>query len=292
MNLEVRKYKNKDEIIINCFDTWTNSLQNLIKDNYDTIEKYRRKEKEIFELKEQYKRENKVYNIFDLRNEYYDTICDLKEKFQSDIIEYAANPELEALDFEEYGIKAPHGYLFYGPPGCGKTYTDKEKDRIYKYGLKTSSKDNLLDRIQNLLNDGYIDEKESEFLKEHHLLIKQDNMRENQLWVTLGNVNISYSVDSGLFNFYDNYGGEIQYFCIENSALGDKLNNLSKPYLIVLKLYPTQIVEYGLSILLDNIFNRINFENSEQVEYEFYTDEKNVLIEDMIEIDINSKIII
>lgn len=47
---------------------------------------------------------------------------DLKEKFKSDIIEYANNPELEALDFEEYGIKAPHGYLFYGPPGCGKTY--------------------------------------------------------------------------------------------------------------------------------------------------------------------------
>lgn len=270
MDLEVRKYKNKDEIIINCFDTWTNSLQNLIKDNYDTIEKYRRKEKEIFELKEQCKRENKVYNIFDLRNEYYDTICDLKEKFHNILLK------------ENKLLICFHA----------SRYTDKEKDRIYKYGLKTSSKDNLLDRIQNLLNDGYIDEKESEFLKEHHLLIKQDNMRENQLWVTLGNVNISYSVDSGLFNFYDNYGGEIQYFCIENSALGDKLNNLSKPYLIVLKLYPTQIVEYGLSILIDNIFNRINFENSEQVEYEFYTDEKNVLIEDMIEIDINSKIII
>ena len=38
MDLEVRKYKNKDEIIINCFDTWTNSLQNLIRENYDTIE--------------------------------------------------------------------------------------------------------------------------------------------------------------------------------------------------------------------------------------------------------------
>ena len=47
---------------------------------------------------------------------------DLKEKFKSDIIDYAQNPELEKLDFEEYGIRAPRGYLFYGPPGCGKTY--------------------------------------------------------------------------------------------------------------------------------------------------------------------------
>ena len=46
MDLEIRKYKNKDEIIINCFDTWTSSMQKLIKENYDIIQKYRRKEKD------------------------------------------------------------------------------------------------------------------------------------------------------------------------------------------------------------------------------------------------------
>ena len=206
MDLEVRKYKNKDEIIINCFDTWTNSLQNLIKENYDTIEKYRRKEKEIFELKEQCKRENKVYNIFDLRNEYYDTICDLKEKFHNILLK------------ENKPLICFHA----------SRYTDKEKDRIYKYGLKTSSKDNLLDRIQNLLNDGYIDEKESEFLKEHHLLIKQDNMRENQLWVTLGNVNISHSVDS--------YDGILRGYFFTSSSNCFSFNliiSISTPYKFV-----------------------------------------------------------
>lgn len=83
MDLEVRKYKNKDEIIINCFDTWTNSLKKLIKDNYEIIEEYRKKEKEIYELKEQYKRENRIYEIFDLKNEYYDAFCDLKKKFHN-----------------------------------------------------------------------------------------------------------------------------------------------------------------------------------------------------------------
>ena len=270
MDLEVRKYKNKDEIIINCFDTWTNSLQNLIRENYDTIEKYRNREKQLYELREQYKRENRIYEIFDLRNEYYNTFCELKEKF------------LNFLLTENKPLICFHA----------SRYTDKEKDRICKYGLKTSSKGNLLNRIENLLKDGYIDENEARFLKEHNLLIKQDNMRENQLWVTLGNVNISYTIDSGLFNFYNNYGGEIQYFCIENSQLGDKLNKLSKPYLIVLKLNPTQIVEYGLAILVDNIFNRITFEDSQQVEYEFYTTKQNVLVEGIIEIDTNSQIII
>lgn len=269
MDLEVRKYKNKDEIIINRFDTWTSSMQKLIKENYDIIEKYRRKENEIFELKERYKRENRNYDIFDFKNEYYDTICKLKKDF------------LNILLTENKPLICFHA----------SRYTDKEKDGILKFGLKTSSKNNLFDRIQNLLNDGYIDEEESEFLKEHHLIIKQDNMRENQLWVTLGNVNISYNTDSGLFNFYDNYGGEIQYFCIEKSLLGNKLKSLSKPYLAILKLHPMQIVKNKLSDLIDNIFNRIKYNNSEDVDYEFFTTEEIVLIEDIIQIDENSKII-
>lgn len=268
MDLEVRKYKNKDEIIINRFDTWTSFMQKLIRENYDTIEKYRRKENENFKLKERYKRENRTYDIFDLKNEYYNTLCELKEDF------------FNILLIENKPLICFHA----------SRYTDKEKDRILKFGLKTSSKDNLFDRIQNLLNDGYIDEEESEFLKKHHLLIKQDNMRENQLWVTLGNVNISYSVDCGLYNFYDNYGGEIQYFCIENSLLGNKLKSSSKPYLVILKLHPTQIVEYGLSILVDNIFNRIKLNNSEDVDYEFFTTEEIVPIVDIIQIDEDSKI--
>jgi hypothetical protein len=270
MDLEVRKYKNKAEIIINCFDTWTSSMQKLIRENYDTIEKYRRKENEIFKLKERYKRENRTYDIFDLKNEYYNTLCELKEDF------------FNILLTENKPLICFHA----------SRYTDKEKDRILKFGLKTSSKDNLFDRIKNLLYDGYIDEDEMSFLKEHHLLAKENNQRENQIWVTLGNVNISYSDDSGLMNLYDNYGGEIQYFCIEKFQIGSKLNKLSKPYLAVVKLRPSQVMEYELRNLIDNLFNNVCFENSEKVESEFFTKEENVIVEDIIEIDENSKIII
>lgn len=268
MDLEIRKYKNKNEIIINCFDTWTNSMQKLINENYDTIRKYRKREKEIFELKKQYKRENKFCDPFNLNNEYYNNLDKLKKIF------------LDILLTENKPLICFHA----------SRYTDKEKNRILKFGLTTSSKDNLFNRIQNLLNDGYIDKNEFEFLKKHNLLIKPDNMRENQIWVTLGNVNISYSLDSDLFSIYNNYGGEIQYSCIEKSLLGNKLNSLSKPFLVILKLYPTQIVKYGLSGLVDNIFSNVEFNNSEDVDYEFFTTEGIVPIEDIIQIDGDSKI--
>ena len=42
----------------------------------------------------------------------------LKEDIQSEVIEPLLNPEAG----KEYGIEAPNAVLFFGPPGCGKTY--------------------------------------------------------------------------------------------------------------------------------------------------------------------------
>ena len=50
---------------------------------------------------------------------------DLKLRLYENIIQYANNPELVQQDYEEYGIRAARGFLFYGPPGCGKTYITK-----------------------------------------------------------------------------------------------------------------------------------------------------------------------
>ena len=42
----------------------------------------------------------------------------LKEQLQSDVIDLLKNPE----QAEALGLHVPNGLLFYGPPGCGKTY--------------------------------------------------------------------------------------------------------------------------------------------------------------------------
>ena len=46
---------------------------------------------------------------------------ELKEILTDKIIIPMKNPELAKLDEIEFGKKNPRGFLFYGPPGCGKT---------------------------------------------------------------------------------------------------------------------------------------------------------------------------
>ena len=42
----------------------------------------------------------------------------LKDQLQNDVINLLKNPEKA----ESLGLHVPNGLLFYGPPGCGKTF--------------------------------------------------------------------------------------------------------------------------------------------------------------------------
>ena len=47
---------------------------------------------------------------------------ELKATIERDII----RPLQEWKLYEKFGVSTPNGFLFYGPPGCGKTYFGKK----------------------------------------------------------------------------------------------------------------------------------------------------------------------
>lgn len=64
---------------------------------------------------------------------------DVKQQLTESIIQYVKDPELMSKDLKEYGIRPSRGFLFFGPPGCGKTYITKAL--AYETGLDMYSLD-------------------------------------------------------------------------------------------------------------------------------------------------------
>ncbi|MBQ0086777.1 MAG: AAA family ATPase [Bacteroidales bacterium] len=71
--------------------------------------------RKVSEVKEQATKVNKKHG-----NGFADVagMDELKAQLQSDVIDLLANPE----QAQSLGLHIPNGLLFYGPPGCGKTY--------------------------------------------------------------------------------------------------------------------------------------------------------------------------
>ena len=125
--------KNIDEIIMtsisledsNRFESAQTFLDELVKnENNDKGAKQlpKREEKKI----EPSKIEKKSSGFEDVAG-----MMTLKEMITTEIIEPLKKPEL----YEKYQITPPNGILFYGPPGCGKTYFAKKlaEELNYEY---------------------------------------------------------------------------------------------------------------------------------------------------------------
>lgn len=64
---------------------------------------------------------------------------ELKETLTDKIIYPLVHPRKAAMDLKEYGKKFPRAVLFYGPPGCGKTYITEalaQEAKLPMYYLK------------------------------------------------------------------------------------------------------------------------------------------------------------
>ncbi len=111
-----------DEQLLNVINKAT---QNDVQDRFQTAQEmldaiegkvkieYVKYSSDVSKKKEQQKRVKRGNGFADVAG-----MTELKEQLQSDVIDLLQNPE----QARELGLNIPNGLLFFGPPGCGKTF--------------------------------------------------------------------------------------------------------------------------------------------------------------------------
>lgn len=118
-------------------------------------------------------------------------MTELKEQLQSDVIDLLQNPD----QAHELGISIPNGLLFYGPPGCGKTFfAEKFAEEtgfnyLYVRGSDVASPyiDGGKGKIANIFNEARQNAPTILFLDEVDSLIRDRSAHNNA--TTAGAVN-------------------------------------------------------------------------------------------------------
>jgi len=118
-------------------------------------------------------------------------MTDLKAQLQSDVIDLLHNPE----QAKELGLSIPNGILFYGPPGCGKTFFAEkfaeETGFNYQYVKGSDVASPYIDggkgKIADIFNQARENAPTILFLDEVDSIIRDRNDHENA--VTAGAVN-------------------------------------------------------------------------------------------------------
>ena len=118
-------------------------------------------------------------------------MTELKEQLQSDVIDLLHNPE----QAKELGLSIPNGLLFYGPPGCGKTFFAEkfaeETGFNYQYVRGSDVASPYIDggkgKIANIFNEARLNAPTILFLDEVDSLIRDRSAHNNA--TTAGAVN-------------------------------------------------------------------------------------------------------
>lgn len=224
MNIKLRDY-GKNYLLINNIKTWPKQWCDYIEENIEIINDYfvgRKKSNS-----------SSLYT-----NKNYE---DIESKFK----EILLNTDCELICYHATRL------------------VNYEVEDIKQNGLMISTEDFINKKIDLLKKNSLINDEERDILKKINLLNKpeQKKIRENKINFCYGKqiINLDKDNNLSLYNFYANYGGEIIFKGLlkKYDDLQQKLNEISKPYLII------------CSIKLCNIENVVESWGPELIEY-FY----------------------
>lgn len=228
MKINLRNYLDEDTVILHMIDTWPKEWIEFLDKNKSIIRKSRHL---------RYSSETLDEGSIDYSDVFYDIAHDLMS-----VIKYSNKT-----------------FLCYH----ASRYTKEEVDNIKTRGLNTSTSDSLNVRLDNLLTQKYITQKDKETIYNSSLL--KDISRQDLLYFTLGFKNVCNNKHSTLREFYNNYGGEIVFGAIENTPLADQLNSLSMPYLVIAGVKTELIQEDCVLKIAVNILNSYDTKNFSKI---------------------------
>lgn len=272
MNVKLDKYKSK-YIILNDFSTWNKSWITLLEENREIMELYIRRDKEI---EKQNRDKGAGYDPLAVNN-YYSEIQCLQKKFS----EIFYKEEKELLCFHATRLM------------------DYEVEDIKAEGLNCCSEESINNKINNLFKRSIINDYEHNLLQSNNVIndAEQFRVRKHKLYFIFGYQDIRCSTAnlSALDPFLLNYGGEAIYRYFDRETgnspkkeLLEKLNSLSKPYIVISKFKTQELEERFGDQLFDTIMMKYIENVPNKISNEFYTLKTNVSCLDVIEVDENS----
>lgn len=222
-----RLFSNEDSFILDCMNTWPETLWNFLDDNIELFKDYFFRKNEIDRLSE----ENPIYRVKIIENKY-------KNGY-----EYAVSTINNILS--EYSIIGFH---------C-TNLTKYERDLILKEGLRPLSKELIDDKLKAVFKQGLM-------LESEYLYLKDNNLAD-----TYGRVNNVFCLHAlnrlkdapGLADLLNTWGGESIYWNKGDGTI-DSLSKIGEPSIVVLKIpYEDACYLHNLSKkIIDRFLNELD----------------------------------
>lgn len=268
MRIDLRRYLYEDTVILNMADTWPKEWVELLDKNKRLIRNYKYMQTRNNTL------QSKAYSYHPYKTEYLNR----KNKY------YDAYEALK-IEFGNLIRKFNKTFLCYH----ASRYMREEIEDIIANGLNVSTQKSVRYRLNNLLGNDYISLVECKSLYENNLLQTQVT-RNNLLYFTLGNVDVSYPNSYDLFNLYNNFGGEIIYETIEGTELAKRLNSSSVPCLVIAGIKSDMVDDFNLHKIVDNIFRLYCKKYTSKISAEIYVSNNITDIRSIITVDNKTKL--